>query len=57
MSHTVDVVDSHKTRGIVAFLPIVFGLGVNAWVSNLARSSFSIVGDCTRCGGGRVAER
>ena len=31
MSHTVDIAHSHKTRGIIAFLPIVaFGLGVRA---------------------------
>lgn len=39
MSHTVDVAQGHKTHGIVAFLPIVFGLGVSMWAPNLARSS------------------
>ena len=57
MSHTVDTAVSHKTRGIVDFLLIACALGVNTWVSNLARSSFNIVGDYTRCGGRRVAER
>jgi hypothetical protein len=36
MSHTVNIADSHKTRGIVASLPIVSGLDVSAWVSSLA---------------------
>jgi hypothetical protein len=30
MSHTVDIAASHKARGIVAFLPIAFGLDVRA---------------------------
>jgi len=30
MSHTVDIAHGHKTRGIVAFLPISFGQGVRA---------------------------
>jgi hypothetical protein len=30
MSHTVDIAQGHKTRGIVAFLPISFGLEVRA---------------------------
>jgi hypothetical protein len=57
MSHTVNIADSHKTRGIVASLPIVSGLDVSAWVSSLACSPINIFGDCTRCGRGRVAER
>ncbi len=39
MSHTVDIAQGHNTRGIVAFLPISFGLGVSRWVSSLAHSS------------------
>lgn len=39
MSHIVDVAQGHKTHGIVACLPIVFGLGVSMWVPRLARSS------------------
>jgi hypothetical protein len=31
MSHTVDIAQGHKTRGIVAFLPISFGLGVRMY--------------------------
>ena len=38
MSHTVDIAHSHKARGIVAFLPISFGLGVSTWVPSLAHS-------------------
>jgi hypothetical protein len=38
MNHTAGVVQGHKTRGIVAFLPIAFGLGVSIWVPSLARS-------------------
>ena len=51
MSHTADIAHSHKTRGIITFVPIAVGLGVSAWVSSLACSSINIVGDCTRCGG------
>ena len=38
MSHTVDVAQGHKSRGVVAFIPIVFGLGVSRWVPSLAYS-------------------
>jgi hypothetical protein len=57
MSRSVNVAHGYTTPGIITFLPIAFGLGVSAWVSSLARSSINIIGDCTRCGGGRVAER
>ena len=39
MSHTVDIAHSHKARGIVAFLPIAFGLGMSMWVPSLAHPS------------------
>ena len=32
MNHTAAVVHSHKTREIVAFLPIAFGPGVSMWL-------------------------
>ena len=35
MSHTVDVAQGHKSRGVVAFIPIAFGLGVSMWVPGL----------------------
>jgi hypothetical protein len=38
MGHTVDVAQGHKSRGVVAFIPIVFGLGVSRWVPSLAYS-------------------
>jgi hypothetical protein len=57
MSHTVNIAQNLKPRGKVAFLPIASGLDVSAWASRRGCSSINIVGDCTRCGGGRVAER
>jgi hypothetical protein len=38
MSHTVDVAQDHKSRGVVAFTPIAFGLGLSIWVPSLAYS-------------------
>ncbi len=32
MSQTVELAHGHKTPGIVAFLPISFGLGMSTWV-------------------------
>jgi len=57
MSPAVDIAQNLDTRGIVAFHPIASGLDVSAWASRRGCSSINIVGDCTRCGGGRVAER
>ena len=57
MSPAVDIAQNLDTRGIVAYLPIASGLDVSAWASRRGCSSINIVGDCTRCGGGRVAER
>ena len=57
MSYTVDVAQGLKTRGIVTFLLIAFGLDVRAWALSLAHSSLNIVGGCIHCGGDRVAER
>ena len=39
MSHTVDIAHSHKTRRIVAFLPIAFDPGVSTWMPSLAHPS------------------
>ncbi len=38
MSHPVDFVQGHKTRRVVVFLPIAFGLGGSGRVPSLARS-------------------
>jgi hypothetical protein len=38
MSHTVDVAQGHKSRGVVAYIPIAFDLGVSIWVPSLAYS-------------------
>ena len=57
MSHAVDIAQPYKTRGIITFPLVASGLGVSAWMSSLACSLINIVGDCPRCGGGRVAER
>jgi hypothetical protein len=38
MSHTVDVAQGHKSRGVVAFIPIAFGLDVSICVPSLAYS-------------------
>jgi hypothetical protein len=32
MNHAADAAQGHKTRGIVAFLPIAFCLDVSMWV-------------------------
>jgi len=36
MSHTVDVAQGHKNRGVVAFILIACGLGLSIWVPSLA---------------------
>ena len=43
MSHTVDIAHTHKTCGIVAFLPISFGLRVSTWVPSLAHPPINMV--------------
>ena len=39
MSHRADIAQGHKACGIVAFLPVAFGLGVSMWVPSLAHST------------------
>ena len=38
MSHSLDVAQTHKTRGIGPFLPTAVGVSVSMWVLSLAHS-------------------
>jgi hypothetical protein len=57
MIHTVDVAQGHKNRGIRTFFLIPSAVPEHDHLGAQPCPLIDqIVGDCTRCGGGRVAE-